>query len=89
MILKTLEELRQYADDACDAAWGSEDCKQDPINWGDLGCVSAEAYVTEDGEEGFRVLIEEADPHCPNLRAFVAAYLEGCGWNNVDVVTEW
>lgn len=84
-----LQSLRQCADSACDAAWHDESCKADAVNWGDFGCVGAEAYVAEDGTHGLRVLIEEADPGCVNVRNFVRDYLAKRGWHGVDVATEW
>lgn len=88
-LVPKLKELQQCADSACDAAWHDESCKADAVNWGDFGCVGAEAYVTEDGTSGLRVLIEEADPGCVNVHNFVRDYLEQHGWHGVDVATEW
>lgn len=88
-LVPKLKALRECADSACDAAWHDQSCQKDAVNWGDFGCVSAEAYVTEDGDQGLRVLIEEADPSCVNVHNFVRQWLADRGWVGVDVVTEW
>lgn len=65
----------------------------DPINWGDLRCISAVAGV-EYGPDGdadsvLAVVIQEAGPDCPALSAAVAAALAGRGFPGVTVRTEW
>lgn len=85
-----LKELRRVADAATDAAF-NHDWKgaHVTVNWGDLCCVSAEHYVTEEGEEGYRVYIEEADPSNTEFQQFVSQRLEAAGFTGVEVITEW
>ena len=87
--LPTLKMLVQVASAACDAAWHDETCKNEAINWGDFCCVGAEFYIDNDGETGYRVSIEEADPSCVHVHKFVSAYLSERGFANVEVRTEW
>jgi hypothetical protein len=87
--LPKLKVLVQLTSLACDAAWHDESCKDDAINWGDFDCVGAEFYIDNDGETGYRVRIEEADPTCTNVHKFVGAYLAERGFANVEVRTEW
>lgn len=65
----------------------------DPINWGDLRCVSAVAGV-EYGPDGdadpvLAVVIQEAGPDCPALSAAVSDALAARGFPGVTVRTEW
>jgi hypothetical protein len=85
-----LKALRAEADRATDMAynhdWGdARVC----VNWGDLCCVSAEHYVTEEGDEGYRVYIEEAAPSNYEFQDFVRAKLDAAGFTGVEVITEW
>lgn len=82
--------LRDCADYACTAARTEcPDCLTQPINWGDLGCISAEYYVDEFGNVGHRVWIEEADPSSYHLRDFVRGYLSRHGYESIDVMLDW
>jgi hypothetical protein len=85
--LEPLEALRHYADDACQAAYRAN--IKGAINWGDLGCTEASLSVNEFDEPQVSVLIEEADPICPELQRFVAEYLDNRGYAVVIVFTEW
>lgn len=87
--LPNLKVLVQLASSACDAAWHDEACKGEAINWGDFDCVGAEFYIDNDGETGYRVLIEEADPCCVHVHKFVSDYLASRGFEHVEVRTEW
>jgi hypothetical protein len=62
---------------------------REAINWGDLSCRSARWVMTDEEPEYAEVLIEEADPECPEFQAAVAAKLEKAGFPHVRVVTEW
>lgn len=60
------------------------------INWGDLGCAEAWYAINDQGEEWFRVRIEEADPVNPALINAVGRGLSARGWpDNVEVRCEW
>lgn len=87
-----LKELRSAADVVADkclrialASGFSVSC----VNWGDFGCVSAEHYVTEDGDEGYRVYFEEADPSNREVGEFIRMSLEEAGFPDVEVIFEW
>ncbi len=70
-------------------AWHNERCRSEAVNWGDFGCPCAELFVTDDGEQGIRVFIEEADPNCFAVEQFVADYLKRHGFPDVVVVASW
>lgn len=56
----------------------------EPINFGDLKCVSVEE---ENGV--FKVTVEEAAPNeCPTLCEYIEKYMATYGWA-VSVETEW
>ena len=88
-LVEKLVALKKCAEDGCDAAFKDEDCRKDAVNWSDFGCIEASYFVNDDGETGLKVLLEEADPNCPNVQAFVAAWLFERGFENVEVWTEW
>ncbi len=84
-----VEALRDCANRACAAAFGDARTKEEPINFGDLCCVVAEHYSDERGADGYRVVIEEADPSCTGLRAVIADHLMAAGYIGVEVVIQW
>jgi hypothetical protein len=59
------------------------------VNWADLGPYSVEHWEDDEGDEGERVWIEEANPAAWELQKFVAAYLAKRGFPGVEVRTEW
>lgn len=89
LVTEHLRQVMKCADAACDAAFHVPDCRAEPINWGDFACVSADLFVTDEGEHGIRVWIEEAAPNCFNTRQFVKYFLERHGFRGVEVVTAW
>jgi hypothetical protein len=82
-----LKALRETADKACDAAFNANlDCC---VNWGDFACVGAEHWVDDEGNEGYRVCIEEADPNNREMGEFITEHLVQAGYEGVEVVFEW
>lgn len=67
----------------------TEECPDDPINWGDLHCVEARLIVSDSGREYLQVMISEASPSCNRLREIVRGRLGIEEWKDVSVVTEW
>jgi hypothetical protein len=59
------------------------------VNWADLHCMRAEAYVDDGGNVGFRVLLEEADPENHELQIAVSQELDTRGFQDVYVETAW
>lgn len=92
-IQKKLEELKDLATNACDAAYKAFEAGEfanTAVNWLDLGCVAAEYVFSWDGQclaEDFRVIIEEAES--PELENYIRAELEKCGYESVCVQTQW
>jgi hypothetical protein len=65
------------------------DAFHEPINWGDLRCVSVEYCVNDSGDAHYLVLIEEAAPECVEFRSFVEQRLYECGYTDISLRTEW
>lgn len=63
--------------------------EDEAINWADLRCVEAEEYVTDKGDEGVRVYIEEAAPVNTKFKVEVVERLEKAGYYGIEVLTEW
>lgn len=91
-----LVALREEVDSLCDDAFaehhasGGDTFRGDAINWGDLGCVSAEFWVDDATHTGYRVYIEEAAPDgCPLLVGWIETKLGERGFTDIEVVTEW
>lgn len=83
-----LKALLAATNDACDAAH-KQSFRNACINWGDLGCVRAFEWIDDEGDKGYRVLIEEASPDNGEFCAFVRDYLNELGWLDVQVDCEW
>lgn len=83
-----LEVLRQDADSLCNQAYDHGDISG-PINWGDLGCTSAERRENQWGFVYYCVTVEEADPRAVELTRFIAEGLSRLGYDNVHVECEW
>lgn len=81
--------LRKIANEGCIKAYRNRNTITGSVNWGDLTCVSAEIYHTDSRGEGYRVLIEEADPDNMELQYFIQDHLEERGFEVIEVVTEW
>lgn len=88
-LAKYLNTLREVADAACDEAFAQRNTLKGAINWGDLGCVSAEYYVDADGGEGYRITIEEADPWNTELHEFIQTKITEAGYADIEIYTEW
>ena len=85
-----LKELRDETDEAIKKAQQLRgELDDEPINWADLSCYSAEYAIDDEGEGYYRVYIEEAGPSCPKFHAFIAERLCEAGFQNVEVITEW
>ena len=84
-----LTVLKRAANEACKMAFEARFDINGPINWGDLGCATAERYQDEAGRIGFRVLIEEAAPEAHELQEYIACGLAEMGCLDVEVLTEW
>lgn len=85
-----LKRLKAAANDACDLAQQhSKDFPGEAINWGDLGCSEAGYYRTDNGDEGYYVVLEEASPSTSAFRMFIIRELAARDWPNVEVRTEW
>jgi hypothetical protein len=80
---RALAEAKRQIED------GNESLARGAFNFADLKCIDAELCVSVHGDSTFRVTIDEADPHNPELRQFVTDQLANAGFEKVDVVTEW
>mgnify|MGYP001612838868 CR=1 FL=1 len=61
------------------------------INWGDLQCVSVEMITDSEGNNKYRVYVEEAEPDCKELIEYIEDELFLSGWNDniIEIITEW
>ena len=59
-----------------------------PVNWASVCCIDAREWRSVHGDTGLTVVISEASPHAPELRAFVAEWLKD-EFGDVEVETEW
>lgn len=84
-----LKKLRETADRIGDEMFNERQTVRGSINWGDFCCVSAEHYVTEEGDEGYRVYFEEADPNNPDAENFIRTRLIEEGFHDIEVNFEW
>lgn len=84
-----LKRLRSAVDQACALARQNPHEFKGAINWGDLGCVSAQFYQDDQGDAGFRVLVEEAAPENEDLHNFIAEAVKEQGFLKVEVITKW
>ena len=84
-----LQTLIGLANDACQAAFNNDVCREDAVNWGDLGCIEAQFCANEEGATWYHVLIEEASPGSSGLIQFVMTYLAERGFSGVEVETAW
>ena len=73
MNIEKLKLIKEVVGEAIEAAQQSE--IQGPINWGDLSCVEVSYCLSDDGQESYIALIEEADPINDEFRAFIANYM--------------
>jgi nucleotide-binding universal stress UspA family protein len=87
---RTMERIHDEAVEALEVAKSNPYDIDGAINWGNLHVVDVEFYRSLGHErEGYRVLIEEADPYAPELHEFIATRLQDAGFLCVEVVTEW
>ena len=85
-----LAQLEIAAEKACRWAFHERrKLKNAGVNWGDIGCYSAETYQDSRGDSGYRVNLEEASPDAWEFRAFIREYLWSHGFPDVEVRTEW
>lgn len=82
----SLSRLREATNTALQQAHGHVD---GAINWGDLRCLEARHFVTDDGDTGYQVFIEEADPAANDLHRFISKKLAEAGFAEIEVVTAW
>ena len=60
----------------------------EPYNAADLSCTSTSWGLTENGEDFWSIVIEEAAPDCNGLQRWLRDKLEPT-WGQVVVITEW
>ena len=85
-----LSELKNITDEICNMANDARHTFSDAaINWADFGCVSAEHYTDSEGQEGYRVYIEEANPVNTQVQLFIIDELAIKGFKNIEVLFEW
>ena len=85
-----LNKLKSITDEICNMANDAKQTFTDAaINWADFCCVSAEYYTNSEGQEGYRVYIEEANPVNTQVQFFIMDELAIKGFENIEVCFEW
>lgn len=59
------------------------------VNWASLSCTRAAFYMDDEGDRGYIIDIEEADPNAYNFAMYVRQKLAEIGFENVEVKLEW
>jgi len=65
------------------------DCDDEAINWADLSFVECEYFINDEGQDGFRLLIEELSPNCYKFPTWLKGQLEDKGLKVAEIVCEW
>ena len=90
-LLQTLEKTVNKA--LKQAAKNKSDFDGDAINWADLYCEDVRHYIDKDLNEGYVILIEEANPYSHKLIDFVRLYLlehlPELKEETIEIYTEW
>jgi len=94
MNIEKLKLIKEVVGEAIEAAQQSEIQGPNPhLNWGDLSCVEVSYCLSDDGQESYIALIEEADPINDEFRAFIANYMLTQSKVQIDrelvIKTEW
>jgi hypothetical protein len=84
-----LKALRRTTDEAINDAIEHRSEISGAVNWTDLSCINAFEWRDDDGDFGWYVQIEEADPSCVDFHSHIERYLEARGFPGVTVRTEW
>jgi hypothetical protein len=85
-----LKDLKQATTDICEMAVEARlTFKNAAVNWSDLRCISAEYFVNDCGDSGYRVLIEEAAPDNAEIVDFIDDELSMKGYFGVEIGLEW
>ena len=70
--------------------WNPDGDLPDPVvNWSNLRCNQAEYFVTDNGAEGYRLWISEADPDNSTLMAYILGWLNDTEFKDTEVRFEW
>jgi hypothetical protein len=94
-LVKTMEYckmLRVVGEEAIKAAIKEKERGKlkDAVNWADLGVTSVEYCLGDDGEESYRITIDEASPEAYKFSQYIQRYVvEKTGNHKVFVYTEW
>jgi len=75
-IVKTLQELYELANEACERISEDNINYNEAINWGDLGCLKVRYCITRYGHNYYEVIIAEAAPDAIELRAAIKRYIQ-------------
>ena len=85
-----LAELKQTTTRCCKLAIDARHTfKNAAVNWADFQCTSAEYYIDDLDDTGYRVYIEEAGPDNAEVISFVYDELVMHGYKGIEIRLEW
>lgn len=88
-LIGRLEALKAATDVVLNELEEQQEEIKDAVNWADLRCVEARAYVNELGHEGLLVVIEEVAPEAYVFHHALATALAARGFADVEVISWW
>lgn len=88
-ILNQLNKLKADTQEVILLLSTNPEARREAVNWRAVNCYTAEKVTDEDGNEFFRVWIDECSPEAVNFQQLVRTALLERNWQNVRVHTEW
>ena len=86
---KHLEAIRDATEEILTQAQAHKHEIEGPINWAGLHCCGSRYIMTDDGDEYFEVMIEDADRYNEHLYQFVRERLMALDFDLVYPVFGW
>ena len=91
-IKKELAKILKVVDKAVDKVKENKNDFDEAINWGDFCCrrVYYTINMEDEGDSHYTVHLEEADPSCSKVKAYIEDYLIERGYgDNIYIECEW
>jgi hypothetical protein len=85
----SLIELKLAAKKICEMAFEKRKEIGGAVNYNDLRCCETQRYITDLGDVGYRVIIEESSPDATELHRFINHNLREMGFKGVEISLEW
>ena len=88
-LLEKLKELETEVDAILKIAHRKRREIDGAINWADLGVVDTRFWQNTDGDVGYQIWIEEAEPESTELIEFIQERITVVDPVTVEIITEW